>query len=395
MKKLTLLLLASIFTLNIHGQTKLPIIKATSKTASMNDGGVLNKNFWTLSPTIKPDVYTADRTRETKWVTFYTDIDSIKVEVKPGTKFDFIVLLNGKDSCYTRIESAAVLVKTPKNAKLTHDTIPFKLTRNTIHVQSVVNEIDSLILSFDLSSFELRITRDAILKKTHLLANREEVLAGKAKPNYNKLEKVSTLKMGNVILQNLPLYSTILNSHEADGRFAGNLFEGKVIEIDYDKNLLIIHSKLPKKMNGFTKSKLDFVRSFPCIKGLITVNDKDYEGTFILDTGSEMTMILDSNWRVRNKFPTDLKLIKLTSFRDPRAVKYESKVVMTPKVTLHNFSLFNVPATLMGSKNPTNFEINLLGSDFLKRFNTIIDLQNDNIYLKPNSLFSLPFKEAS
>jgi hypothetical protein len=393
MKKLLFILL--IFSTNVWSQRKLLIIKATSKTASVNDGGVLNKNFWRLVPEAKPDIYTADRTRKTKWVTFYTDIDSIKVKVKPGTVFDFIVLLNGKDSCYTQIASVISLEKNAKNIKITHDTIPFRLHRNTIFVQSIMNDKDSLTLHLDLGSFDLRITRDAILKKTHLLPNREEVLAGKVKPNYSKLAKVSKLQMGNLILENPTVVPTLLTSHDADGRFAGNLFEGKVIEIDYDKNLIIIHSKLPKKLDGFSKSKLEFISSYPCIKGVINAQDKNYETSFILDTGSEMAMLLDSTWRIRNKFPTDLKLIKLTSFKDPRNVKYESRVVNLPKATFQNIPLINVPTTLMGSRNPTGFEINLLGNDVLKRFNTIIDFRNDYIYLKPNSLFNMPFKEAS
>jgi hypothetical protein len=392
MKKLLFLLL--IFSINLWGQTKLPIIKATAKTASINDGGVLSKNFWRLTPEVKPDVYTADRTHETKWVTFYTDIDSIKVKVKPGTKFNFIVLLNGKDSCYTQIESAISMENITKSTKNTHDTIPFRMHRNTVFVQSVINDKDSLTLHLDLSSFNLVITRDAILKKTHLLANREEVLAGKAKPNY-KLAKVSKLQMGNLILENPTTLPTTLTAHDADGRFAGNLFEGKMIEVDYDKNLIIIHSKLPKKLNGFTKSKLEFIRSFPCIKGVITVQEKNYEASFNLDNGSESSMFLDSTWRARNKFPTDLKLIKLTSFKDPRNVKYESKLVNLPKATFQNIPLMNVPTTLMGSRNPAGFEINLLGNDVLKRFNTIIDFRNDYIYLKPNKLFNVPFKDAS
>src|ERR1700743_302292 len=87
-------------------QHKLPIIKATSKKVSIKDGDFLDKNSWTLTPSARPDIFTADRTRKTKYVTFYTDIDSIRVKVKPGMRFNFVILYNGKDSCYTQIASA-------------------------------------------------------------------------------------------------------------------------------------------------------------------------------------------------------------------------------------------------------------------------------------------------
>jgi hypothetical protein len=55
---------------SISAQSKLPVIKASSKGVAINDGGFSDKNAWTLSPKIKPDIFTADRTPKTKWVTF-------------------------------------------------------------------------------------------------------------------------------------------------------------------------------------------------------------------------------------------------------------------------------------------------------------------------------------
>jgi hypothetical protein len=113
----------------------LPVIKATSKSVAINDGGYLDKNAWSLNPNIKLDVFTADRTRKTKWVTFYTDIDSIRVKVKPGTKYNFIVVLNGRDSFYTQIASAILPTSLLSNTIAKHDTIPFTLTAyNAIQV---------------------------------------------------------------------------------------------------------------------------------------------------------------------------------------------------------------------------------------------------------------------
>jgi hypothetical protein len=381
---------------HINAQSKLPIIKATSKNVAINDGGFLDKNAWSLSPEAKPDIYTADRTRQTKWVTFYTDIDSIKIKVKPGTKFDFIILLNGKDSCYTRVESAISGDKKLSKIKAAPDTIPFTLTAyNAIHVKSIFNNRDTLNLHFDLGSFGFRLTRDAILQKTKLLAHQTGVLEGKNKPNYNNLEKVFKVQMGNLTWENPEFVTTGFTAREMDGRFGGNVFEGKTVEIDYEKGLIIVHPKCPKNLKSYTKSKLEFIRSFPCIKGVLDIKNKQYVGNFILDTGSDKALILDSLWAVNQHFPTDLPIIKTVQFKDPRGNVYENKQVNLPLLKVHNYSLSNVPTTLLGSKNPTGFSINLMGNDALKRFNTILDFQNDYIYLKPNKFMDSAFKETS
>ena len=175
--------------------------------------------------------------------------------------------------------------------------------------------------------------------------------------------------------------------------FGWSIFEGKIVEIDYDKNLLIFHSDLPKKLIGYNKSEMKFIRSFVCIKSILEVCNKKHEGNFIFDTGSDQAMILDSSWVARNNFPTDLKFIKMTSFRDPRGNKYESKVVQTPQLSINGFTLTNIPATLMGSKKDLDFKVNTFGNGILKKFNTILDFKNDYIYLKPNKLINSVYRE--
>ncbi len=380
---------------NLISQSPLPIIQANSENVSIRDGGFFTKNAWTLSPESKPDVYTAERSRSPKWVVFYTDIDSIRTKVKPGTSFDFIILLHGKDTCYTRINSAIPLETKSAQLRKTIDTIPFTLTeKNAIHVKAVLNDQDTLNLHFDIGSFDFRITQEAILKKTGLLANQPEALAGRSKPNFNKMGPVRKIQMGNAIWNNPLVLPTLLTAREMDGRFGWNLFEGKMVEIDYNKNLILIHSKLPKTLKGYKKARLVFLQSFVCINSSLLVKDKAYDGVFLMDTGSDKALIVDSLWAAKSNFPKDLPLLKTSVFSDPRGVKYESKTVLCPAFKINGFKLLNVPATLLGSKNPVGFEVNYLGNDVLKRYNILLDFKHDRIYLKPNKLVDLPFLEV-
>jgi transglutaminase-like putative cysteine protease len=85
----------------LFAQGKLPTIKASSKSVDIRDGENFNKNGWTISPEIKPDVYTTSS--KGKKVTFYTDKDSISIKITEKTKFDFIILLNDTTKALTQI----------------------------------------------------------------------------------------------------------------------------------------------------------------------------------------------------------------------------------------------------------------------------------------------------
>lgn len=392
-------LLAILFFLLLRpafSQSTSRIVKAGSKIVTINDGGRIAKNGWTLTPEAKPDIFTADRTRKTKWVTFYTDIDSIRVKVKPGTRYNFVILLNGRDSCYTQIASAIAPEEKTKGRR-DSDTIPFTLSAyNAIHVKALINATDTLNLHFDVGSFDFHFTKDAILHKTRLLPDQNDALAGKSKGDYRHLNPVLSLRMGSMTWKNPEIIPTGLTAHDMDGRFGWNLFEGKTVEINYDKNCLIIHSKLPKQMKGYVRSELEFMESFVCINGAIKIGSNVYPGRFLMDTGSDQAIILDKDWTARQQFPHDsLKLIKSSTLKDPRGVSYETKIVEMPCIKLNGFELRNIPTYMLSSRNPVGFEVNYLGNDLLKRFNMILDFKNDVVYLKPNGLMKLEYRQSS
>lgn len=103
MNKLSLLLtLMTLFTLvqNACSQEKIPVIHATSKMVDIKSDNTLRKKTWQIAPEINPDVYTTSASK----ITFYTDIDSISFDIERNGKYDFVILLNNKDSAYTRIQ---------------------------------------------------------------------------------------------------------------------------------------------------------------------------------------------------------------------------------------------------------------------------------------------------
>ena len=77
----------------------LPVIQAKSKKVNIRDGQVFQEGVWNLSPEVKPDVYQVVEPIVEKRITFYTDIDSVSFDVAPGKTYDFLIVLNGKDTC--------------------------------------------------------------------------------------------------------------------------------------------------------------------------------------------------------------------------------------------------------------------------------------------------------
>jgi hypothetical membrane protein len=110
MQKAFYLFLLLIISREIYAQENLPTIKADSTNVDIRvDDDYFAKGGWTLDPTKKPDIFSIGSKwlYKTKKVTFTTDIDSISINVKPNSKYSFIVLLKEKTPCYIQIVTLA------------------------------------------------------------------------------------------------------------------------------------------------------------------------------------------------------------------------------------------------------------------------------------------------
>lgn len=369
----------------LFAQQSLPIIHAHSQTVRIKDGGFLRRNNWNLSPTTKPDIYYADRANKEKWVTFYTDIDSFRVKVVPNEKYDFVILLNGKDSCYTQIQSQQAPKLTFEQEK--HDTIPFFLSENhNICFKACVNEKDTLMLMFDTGATAFPITQSYLSTKANSLVSEKTVLK-----QYQALP-VNTLKISNRIWHTPRALMTINSGHGTDGLIGWDLFDGEILEIDYDKKIMIAHSSLPESAEMYSKHEITFVRSLLCIEANLPTKKGNLNRLFLVDSGFDGAMMLDSSLQSVSK---DWQYLSSSTYSNASGQLFENKIYLAPSLNIANTQMSNIPAKQINGENHIPSPINILGNDLLMRFNTILDFQQDCIYLKPNSLWNLPYKEAS
>ncbi len=375
----TITFLFSLFsTYFLHAQNTIPVIKANSKNAFIKEADDDRQN-WYLNPKVKPDVYTINKSVRPKWVQFHTDIDSIKIRLKPGQKFDFIVLLDNKDSCYTRIESGP-LKNYSRQEPAAHDTIPFTLTEyNNIKLKAVLNKQDTLDLKFDSGTTGLLLTNDAIKNKTHLT---------------NTDSAVNRLEIDNLAWDGLLVYPVELSGQGTDGRFGWDLFDGKIVEIDYDKNIFIVHTKLPAISKAYSKLEIEYTHTLFCIRGKLQIKNKKYKSRFLFDNGYQRTIMLDTLIMHEQNYPKDLQVIKKVIMKNGQGKEIPVLTVNNERLNLGKEVLLDIPVQLLATGNPARFKTHILGNEVLKRFNTILDFQNNFVYLKKDSLFDLPYKDS-
>lgn len=259
------------------------------------------------------------------------------------------------------------------------DTISLSINEhNTIFVKAVFNNKDTLNLNFDTGTTELVLINDVLKNKM----NSETKL-------YNTFYN---LKIGNTIYKT-KVYDAELAGHGTDGRFGWDFFKGKVVELNYDNHVMIIHSELPKQVrldSKFTTLKIEFWKDLFLVSSEIKENGIVNKNLFLFDTGFDRTVMLDNDLLKEGNFPTNkMKILKKVIMKGAQGNEIPVITSNLKSLKIGKYKFKNIPVQIITSQKPLKDKnVHLLGNEILKRFNIFLDFQKNIVYLKPNSLFN-------
>jgi hypothetical protein len=362
---------------NLSAQQKLPVIRANSKNVKILDGLNYKPDFWVIFPETKPDIYYLDLPRKKTLVKFITDIDSIYFNLNYGEVKDFIVLLNGKDSCYTRISANYPNLKIPKKVNKENDTIPFTMKDNRIYFKGKINDSEVLNIQFDLGADAVNLNKKSV-KKIKINFDKKGNLINSDGVNETRVSSNNEIEIAGLKWSGIEIYETNNMENYEDAIIGNGFFLDQIYKIDYDNSLLILYEKLPKIEANFVKQNMILDNGVrPAIEGAFIFDDKIYKDWFLFDTGNTGNGIIGNSYLMKNNLYD--KFSTIIGFGS-------KKIALIPKLIIADQKIVDGAITLeKQNKNGSDYKFGgLFGNKLLKCFNVIIDNQEGVIYMKPN-----------
>ncbi|ACU61030.1 hypothetical protein Cpin_3567 [Chitinophaga pinensis DSM 2588] len=368
-----------LFSLTTKAQ-RLPIVKAGNANAVITDGAYVRLN-WQLDPTARPDIYYVNVPSKPSQITLKTDQDSIRFQTKPGKAYDFIALLNGKDSCFIRIASIQDTLTQLRGRSVhpTSDTLPFVLHGSRIYLKGILNNNKTVNVQFDLGAGTTCVNRQ-VAEKLGLQFDGKTVVTNTQGTNETGTSSGNTLTIGNISWEAVRL-TQVGNMQEGEDLIIGNsLFRDKIIEIDYDNLRMIIHQKLPAYSRAFKRQAVWFEQNRPKFQAVVVVGGKSYPFWFLFDTGRDATMALGSDFTRHEQLWQKLDSLTMVNGRKIVRLNAEIAGVVFPDIVTNAH-----PPDKPGSRTT------LFGNQVLNHFNLILDNREGMLYLKPNSRSKEPY----
>jgi Aspartyl protease len=383
---------------NSFAQKKLKIVKATKKTVSIKDGEEGITKYWNhLEKSKFPIVYDLAKNQPQRQVTFYTDVDSISFQVASNASYPFKIILNKNDTISVVLSTLTTNYSKINNTNKSVETFPFTVNKNNqIQLKGSINNSPDMDFVFDLGARITYLIGNNLAGKNQLILDghiEDESVTGLST---EKISSRNKLKFGNIIVENTPICYVdeagfLENGY---GLIGFNIFQGKILEIDFDKQLLTIHNKLPDKKSEY--SLIPFKQTTGGIYIPLSINNgtKKSTGWYFFDTGADNALTIDSKFAQKEKLYNTMKKIGNASIASSENRVINALVLEVPIVKIANFTLENVPALLPDESNAEAIiEDGVIGIGLQKRFNMIIDYPNGIMYLKPNKYFTNSFKK--
>lgn len=273
--------------------------------------------------------------------------------------------------------------------------IPFRLTAyNNIAVEAILNKTDTVHLMFHTAANDVTLTEEAARQlRTLRFEEADTVKSWGGGGNISRHSKGNLLQIGDLQWNNLSIWENKNSGQQTDGKIGIGLFENKVVQIDFDKKILIIGSSLPRNIKKYEKCKLTFRDDNMFVEAGCATGDTVIQHHFLIHTGYAGAVLFDDQFAGEHKLGEKLQIVGEKELRDSYGHVLKTKKAVLPAFKIGDTRLSNVPAGFFEGAIGRQ-KMSIIGGDVLKRFNIIIDAKREYVYFKTNSLKKTPHTNA-
>jgi len=270
-----------------------------------------------------------------------------------------------------------------------HNTIDFELTKaNNISVKSILNDSDTLDLMFHLAVDDITIIEDSLHKVPSVIFGDTIDIKSWGGTSESLFSTNNKFKIGDIEYNDANVFVSKHSGHFTDGKFGINFFSSKILNIDFDKSKLLVLDSLPNNINTYKKSKLKIENGKMFVESEISIDNIKHKKWLLLHSGYSKNILLDDKFVAENNLNQKLKTISESELKDSYGNILKTKEVKLEKISINDISLINQNVGIFEGEI-SNQSMSIIGCGILKKFNILIDYQEQNLYLKKNKYFDV------
>ncbi|QKW56760.1 aspartyl protease family protein [Stenotrophomonas sp. NA06056] len=260
--------------------------------------------------------------------------------------------------------------------------IPFEQDKDhRIFVHGSINRSEPLRFLVDTGADALAISRAIVPKASVFIDDRTENTGsdGVTTLDYSTRNDVEIsglhARMGAVVVD--------YRNRPFDAVLGWKFFEGKVVEIDYDRQQLAVHRNLPD-MSRYTRVNVRWIDNTPAIEVTIGNGNAVFKPWLALDTGSNGTIDLSYAYSSRQGLLQVFnQKIGTSRFTGSAGNVIRAMDVRVPSASIQGLVIDSAAASFSIDDDASTGD-GTIGAGVLRQFNLLLDMKTGNVYLRRN-----------
>jgi hypothetical protein len=137
-------------------------------------------------------------------------------------------------------------------------------------------------------------------------------------------------------LDSLPIWETINSGPGTDGKIGLDLFYGSAVEMNFTKNILVIHQATPEIPDGFFKVNLEYQDGILFIEETSTIEEESQQNRFLFHTGYGGAILFDDDFSLETQIGSKIKITSEQELKDSYGNTLVTKKGNSPSATLND-----------------------------------------------------------
>ena len=131
-----------------------------------------------------------------------------------------------------------------------------------------------------------------------------------------RVSKGNRIQMGDFGRDNLSIWEDKNSGKETDGKFGLDFFQNRIVEIDFDRSLLSLHERLPRKVETYERLRMEDRDGQLFIEGNCLIDGSVYPNKFLLHSGYAGGVLIDDEYAVRAGVEGKIRIVEESVLKD-------------------------------------------------------------------------------
>jgi hypothetical protein len=264
-------------------------------------------------------------------------------------------------------------------------TIPFTLTAdNVIRIGAVINDTDALDLMLHTAATDVMLTKQGVEKSPSVKFTGSDKVQSWGGESDSRASSGNRVEIGALTKAGISIFEDVNSGAGTDGKFGLDFFAGKIVEINFDRQHIVLYDRLPRKAKKYQRLKMHGENGNLKVTANCLIDGQTYTNQFLIHSGYAGGILLDDAFAARSQIDGKIKITEESTLLDSFGHAIKVKKGVLPMLSLGRLKLRDVPVGFFAGAIGRQ-QMSIIGSSVLTRFNLIFDLVNNDLYLAARS----------